>query len=301
MTVREETPGMDVDVVAARYGVEPAGVRELAGGVASRVFELGNDLVLRVPRAAEFEGDLRKEVAVIPIARRAGVRTPAIVEFDESRALIDAPYVVMERVYGNELEATTDGRPEVWEELGSQLARLHRTHQQPIAGVLADDGGGDPREVVDELAGRGYLDRSTAYWLIGWFERLGDRFDRDAPVVLLHGDVAPQNLLVSEGGEYEALIDWGDAAWGPRGMEFAKLPLERVALVLPSYRETQESDQNGELEAAALWYHLSWGLSALPREPRTDQRHWTAPPASRLLGVLRFFASTPPSPWADLT
>src|SRR5688500_15232952 len=130
MTVREETAGMDVDVVAARYGVEPAGVRQLAGGVASRVLELGNDLVLRVPRAAEFEGDLRKEVDVIPIARRAGVRTPAIVEFDESRALIDAPYVVMERVHGNELEATTDGRPEVWEELGSQLARLHRTHQQ---------------------------------------------------------------------------------------------------------------------------------------------------------------------------
>lgn len=311
MRVREQTPGMDVDVVAARYGVEPAGVREMAGGVANRVFELGDDLVLRIPRAVEFEGDLRKEVAVIPVARQAGVRTPAVVEFDESRALIDAPHLVMERVHGNELGATAVGwtggcsrsgaGPEVWEELGRQLAGLHRTHRQPIAGVPADDGGGDPREMVDELGGRGYLDRSTAYWLIGWFERLDDKFDRDAPAVLLHGDVAPQNLLVSEVGEYEALIDWGDAAWGPRGMEFAKLPLEQVALVLPSYRKTQESNQDGELEAAALWYHLSWGLSALPREPRTDQRHWTAPPASRLLGVLRFFASAPPSPWAELT
>jgi aminoglycoside phosphotransferase (APT) family kinase protein len=155
--------------------------------------------------------------------------------------------------------------------------------------------------VVDELAGRGYLDRSTAYWLIGWFERLADKFDRDAPVVLLHGDVAPQNLLIGSAGGYEALIDWGDAVWGPRGMEFAKLPLERVASVLPSYREALESNQADDLEAAALWYHLSWGLAALPREPRPDQRHWTAPPAGRLLGVLRFFASGPPSPWADLT
>lgn len=72
---------------------------------------------------------------MIPIARRAGVRTPAIVEFDESRALIDAPYVVMERVHGNELEATPRttiamGRSDVDQEGGS-LALI-----DPVSAVI---------------------------------------------------------------------------------------------------------------------------------------------------------------------
>jgi hypothetical protein len=94
----------------------------------------------------------------------------------------------------------------------------------------------------------------------------------------------------------QTIIDWGDAAWGPPGMEFAKLPLEQVAATLPSYRTTEG------IEAAALWFHLSWGVSGIPRPPRPNERHWTAPPVSRLLGVLRFFASgIAPESWRRLT
>jgi hygromycin-B 7''-O-kinase len=52
--------------------------------------------------------------------------------------------------------------------------------------------------------------------------------------------------------------------------------------------------------ARVLWYHLSWALHGAPKEPRTDERTWTAPPLSRLLEVLRFFAQSPPEPWASL-
>ena len=38
----------------------------------------------------------------------------------------------------------------------------------------------------------------------------------------------------------------------------------------------------------------------IPKPPRPNERHWTAPPASRLLGVLRFFAAGPPEPWSRL-
>lgn len=130
---------------------------------------------------------------------------------------------------------------------------------------------------------------------------LRGRFDERSPNVLLHGDLAPQNLMVDEAGRFVALVDWGDAAWGPRGMEFAKLRLEDVARVLPAYREVADVRfETGELEAAVLWFHLQWGLSNLTGPPRTGQRHWTATPGSRVLGVLRFLASDPPEPWDGL-
>ena len=55
------------------------------------------------------------------------------------------------------------------------------------------------------------------------------------------------------------------------------------------------------MAAAALWFHLHWGLGKLTATPWPNQRHWTAPPASRILGLLRFFTTTPPAPWPGLT
>ncbi|GAA1588436.1 hypothetical protein GCM10009789_47460 [Kribbella sancticallisti] len=281
--------------LADRYGVRLEAVREVPGGVANRAYLLGDELFLRIPRSPAFERDLRKEAAVIPVARAAGVRTPAIVEFDASRRLLAAPYMVVERVRGRDLVGREAPEKSFWEEVGRQVALLHAVQPAPLEGVTSDDGGGDPRPTVDRLATEGYLDSGTANWLLGWFDRLAVHIPQDQPHKLLHGDLAPQNLLASDSDNHlEALIDWGDAAWGPPGMEFAKLPLEQVAAALPSYRSTEG------LEAAALWFHLSWGVSAIPKPPQPNQRHWTAPPTSRLLGVLRFFAAGPPAPWSGL-
>ena len=131
---------------------------------------------------------------------------------------------------------------------------------------------------------------------------MSGRFDRSETKVLIHGDVASHNLLAGPDGELRALIDWGDAAKAPRGMDFAKLPLEHVAAILPDYvRHTQYAVREEEVAAAALWFHLDWGLGKLTADPWPGQRHWTAPPGSRVLGLLRFFAAGPPAPWRDLT
>jgi aminoglycoside phosphotransferase (APT) family kinase protein len=282
-----------VAAVARRHGVESRQVVEVAGGVANRGFVLGEALFLRVPRPG-FETDLRKETTVIPIARSAGVLTPAIIEYDESRELIKAPYVLMERVHGAEPTDAPTG-------LAEQLARLHQAQEADIPD-LPQDGWGDPWRTVDDLAERGYLDSGTATWLTGWFTRLGDRFDRAEPTVMIHGDVAAHNFLAAPTGELTALIDWGDAARAPRAMDFAKLPLDHVATILPDYvHHSAYAVPEDELAAAALWFHLAWALGKLPAAPWPGRRHWTAPPASRLLGLLKFFASNPPPPWSTLT
>ncbi|GAA3579064.1 aminoglycoside phosphotransferase family protein [Kribbella ginsengisoli] len=280
----------ELEPLAARFGVPVDAVREVPGGVANRAYLLGDELFLRIPRSAAFEKDLLKESTVIPAAIAAGVRTPAIVEFDATRTLIDKPYMVLERVYGTDLVDGETPPQEFWREVGHQVALIHQA-ERPV-GAPEDDGGGDPRPTVDSLAARGYLDVGIASWLLETFDHLATLIPEQKPV-LLHGDLAQQNLM-ARGGRLEAIIDWGDAAWGPPGMEFAKLTLEQVAATLPSY-----AGEAG-LEASVLWFHLSWGVSGLAKGPQPGQRHWTAPAASRLLGVLRFYASSPPDSWRGL-
>ncbi|TDW90625.1 phosphotransferase family enzyme [Kribbella pratensis] len=372
-----------VAAVARRHGVGPGELKEVAGGVANRGFVLGDELFLRVCRPG-YEADLLKETHVVPAARSVGVLTPAIVEYDDSRRLIAAPYAVMERVHGTE-------PTELPTALAEQLARLHQLKRAPestpnrakpasaesagpesggaeparaesrsaessraesgraepagavssgaessgaepvgaesshaasgcagsgcaesggagggLVGVgllgVVEDGWGDPWRTIDELAERGYVDPGTASWLTGWFTRLAEHIDGSRPNVLIHGDVAAHNLLAGPDGDLRALIDWGDAAWAPPAMDFAKLPLTQVAALLPDYlRHAHSPESEEEFAAAVLWFHLFWALAKLPAAPWPGQRHWTAPTTSRLLNILHFFTTSPPAPWSGLT
>lgn len=142
--------------------------------------------------------------------------------------------------------------------------------------------------------------RPRSSWLDGWLTRLAARLPADPPRALVHGDIAPQNLLEA-GGRLTGIVDWGDAAWADPAIDFAKMPLTEIPAMLEGY--TGPWGYHGDGWAARiLWYHVSWALGRLTDPaPNPGERHWTAPPAARLLGLLRFFASGPPEPWASLT
>lgn len=322
---RDGQPGAALARIAARHGVDPEKVLPLVSGVANRVWLLGPELVVRVPRTPAYAADLLKEAAVIPVARGAGVRTPALVTFDDSCTDVDVPYLVLERVPGVDLAesgSVGDGEAEgVFREVGRELARLHRvTPEGGPAGVPVeyDPDAGAPHRLVDGLLADGMLDAEAARWLRGWFDRLAERIPGAASRVLVHGDIAPQNLLVTPGRGPGApvlspvlsgIVDWGDAMWADPAVEFAKTPLWGIPAMLDGYREggaARSYDVHGShdsyaWEARVLRYHLTWALSRLKNPaPVVGERHWTAPPAARLLGILRFFASSPPAPWPAL-
>ncbi|MER5182255.1 aminoglycoside phosphotransferase family protein [Streptomyces sp. NPDC002896] len=309
--------------VARRHQVPSREVRALPSGGANHVYRLGDSLVLRIPRSSSFVADLRKEVKVIPVARAAGVRTPAVVEFDDSGSLADVPYVVLEHVPGvdlAELRLSPSERESVYRQVGRELARLHRValadqdqEQEPgnVGVVPVEDDGEDPRELVARLRAGGMIDAGAQEWLVGWLDRLSSHLQGTSPHVLLHGDIAPQNIMVSpDSADLGGLVDWGDAVWADPAVEFAKTPLADVVTMLKGYRE-----ENGEepsagsadnagfaWEARILRHHLVWSLGRLVNPAANPgERHWTAPPASRLLGLLRFYASAPEKPWRDLT
>lgn len=304
-----EDPSPEVlAAIAQRHRVPVERIVPVASGEANRVYLLGDELVLRIPRTVDFVADLCKEARVIPVARRAGIRTPAVITFDDTRSLLDVPYMVVERVRGVDLaqvELPLHRTARALRELGRELAKLHAVTAATVGdllGVPVDAGGGDPREVVARLATEGYIDTESARWLSGWFDRLEERSPAAAPRVLLHGDVALRNVLVDDGtGQLRGLIDWGDVAWADPAMEFAKLPLEHVSFVLEGYREESGAalgTDDASWEARAIWYHLSWGLAGLASP---GERHWNAPAANRLLGVIRFLADRPPEPWSSLS
>ncbi|MGW2153933.1 phosphotransferase family protein [Nonomuraea sp. NPDC001699] len=304
-----ETSDATLAAIAGLLGTTAEHVRPLPQGVANQVFLLGDDLVLRVPRAEQFLPDLVKEAAVIPYALRAGVRTPEIVAFDDTCSAVDVPYMVLTRTRGMDLarlELSDADTERLHRQVGRELGRLHRLTPDTapaLAGVPADDGAADPWALTDGLAEDGWIDAETARWLTGWLDRLSAHLPPTAPTVLIHGDIAPQNLLVApETAQLNGIVDWGDAEWADPAADFAKMPLTGVPAMLDGYRRETGQESSTTWEARVLWCHLTWALGRLKDPvPRPGERHWTAPPASRLLGLLRFFASAPPAPWADLS
>ncbi len=96
--------------------------------MANRIYAT-QDVVFRV--AADHEDaivDAYTESVARPVARRAGVRTPALIAFDNSKTLVERPFSLWELVQGETFglaNLTDETRREVWREVGEQLAQLH--------------------------------------------------------------------------------------------------------------------------------------------------------------------------------
>src|SRR5688572_13851756 len=74
-------------------------------GMINAVYAFGPNLVLRVPRNHPGHvAQLQRERAAVPAARAAGVRTPTLVAFDDSREILPVPYAIYERVAGTPFE-----------------------------------------------------------------------------------------------------------------------------------------------------------------------------------------------------
>ena len=74
-----------------------------ATGLANRIYAT-KDVVIRVAREhPEALRDARTESIAAPVAYGAGVLTPRLLVFDESKELLDRPYSIWERVKGQTL------------------------------------------------------------------------------------------------------------------------------------------------------------------------------------------------------
>ncbi len=286
--------------IASRHGA--SAVSPISSvGIFNAVYLLGDDLILRIPRDhPNFIAAAYREATAVPVARAAGVRTPDLVTFDDSRDLLPVPYLVYERVHGATL-GTLDLEPSntctVWRALGRDLAQLHSG--VPADGPIVGQQGEileDPRTLPEELAESGHFSTVEARWLRRWLDDLAPMVLAPMPERFLHGDVQATNVMVRSGSlEYLALIDWGASGWGDPAWDFAGFPLRAVPWVMEGYREVAPTDDE-TFEARILWRHLQLSLWLLGREPQPG-RSWAERPVGMLLEVLRFFLENPGERW----
>jgi len=297
-----------VRMIAERHGLGVRAFSRLPSiGVFNAIYLLGDDLILRVPRNdPHFIAALEKEATAVPAARAAGVHTPPLVAFDDSRTLLPVPYTVYERVHGDTLEllgldpVTT---PAVYRALGRDLARLH-------SGVKPDGPAGhlgppnlpqdDPDSLPEQLAVAGYFSAGEAQWLDRWLSRLVPLLQEPQAQRFLHGDTQATNILVHPKSlDYLALIDWGGCGWSDPALDFSGMPLRAVPDVLAGYREVAALPDDDTAEARILRYHVHFALVTMRNAPQ-PLRSWGERPLSYLLDTMRFVLDAPGPRWAAL-
>ncbi|GAB3662433.1 phosphotransferase family protein [Glycomyces tarimensis] len=298
------TPGLEpaaLGALAARFEVAPEAIRAAPNqGVANHTYLLGDELVLRVARAG-LEDDLRKEAQVIPAVTALGIRTPAMVAFEEGRA---GPFMVVRRAEGIVPRTPERHTGSPWarsyQELGVQLAVLHagdvRAGSFPAVPVEPD---ADPRPGIVKLVGDGYLGEEVASWVCGWLDRIEAHRPASPARCLIHGDASPTNLLVDPDTlALNALLDWGDAMFADPAVEFAELPLRAVPYALEGYLGADvDGDELLRWAARILWHHLVWAVFRLATDTEPGAPHWPAQRGNRILEITRFFLERPSFPW----
>jgi aminoglycoside phosphotransferase (APT) family kinase protein len=292
--------------IAGRHGAAAADVTPMPEvGIFNRIFALGPRLVLRVPRDhPAFTGAARKEALAVPAARAAGVRTPDLVDFDDTLEILPVPYTVFERVDADTLGLLAlDPALEAaaWRGLGSDLARLHGAvrREGPVA-ALELEGLPDPRGLPAEFAERGYFAAPEARWLEGWLSLLAAASGAGVEDRFLHGDTQATNVMVGrEGRPYVAVIDWGASGWGDPAKDFLGMPLRAVPAALAGYREVGPLGGDDTAEARILWTQLQVALFTLTRGPQPG-KSWGERPLGYLLDILRFLLETEDERWRAL-
>src|SRR5262249_24192828 len=191
-----------LDAIVTRHGLGPATWSPLPEvGIFNAIYALGHEYVLRVPRNhPHFIATARKEAIAVPAARAAGVRTPMIVVFDDSRELLPVRYTIYERIHGATLgllDREPGETPDAWRALGRDLARLHAgvAEEGPIANIETE-AIPDPRSWPAALAEQGYFTSMEARWLAGWLDRLALSALAPAPRRFVNNDVQATNVMV---------------------------------------------------------------------------------------------------------
>ena len=219
-------------------------------GMANWVYALDGDYVLRVSRPLQMaEEDVRTEVVAVPVAVAAGIRTPQLLVFDDSRTEIETPFTIYQRVPGTPEGATTlppAARAAVHRELGREMAAIHHriTACDDPRGWLEGAHSSDYHRDLDATLRAGALDPDAARWAKALFHRLTPGIEAAAQTSqrFLHGDLLPMNVMVHDAA-FAAVIDWGDAGWGDPARDFWGIHPELTDEVVAGYREVAPLDE----------------------------------------------------------
>jgi aminoglycoside phosphotransferase (APT) family kinase protein len=250
-----------IDAMFARHGASGPWEELPSTGVANRIFAT-KDVVLRVATDhPEAVPDARTESVAAPVAYAAGILTPRLIAFDDTRTLVGRPFSLWERVHGETLGAThlsPHAIAEVWRAVGAELAKLHSRVQEVVDpnGYLDQPGRNqDVGAVLERLVVAHKITAEAAQRI----ERLARECQVSATEVeprFIHDDIHPMNIMCSNTGELRAILDWGDAGWGDPALDFAAMPLEAIGSAMDGYEAETSGSLSTPVVARVAWYKL---------------------------------------------
>jgi len=273
-----------IDAMFARHGVPGRWEVLPSTGLANRIFAT-RDVVLRVATDhPDGVVDARTESVAAPVARAAGVLTPRLITFDDSRTLVERPFSLWERVHGETLGLTSLSSRQaanVWRGVGRELARLHlrvRECADPEGYLDEPRRDQDVDAAVKRLVDAKKIDIKAAQRVERLTEDLRSYIATGIGTRFIHDDIHPMNLMCSADGELLAIIDWGDAGWGDPTLDFVRIPFDTIRSTLEGY-ETEAPGLLGAFpEARIAWnklidaIHDFWDTSERPLDLEALQR-----------------------------
>ncbi|MET8540906.1 aminoglycoside phosphotransferase family protein [Kitasatospora sp. NPDC004799] len=253
--------------------LSPAGA-----GTDNRMYRLGDQLLMRLPRTPDNAAAVRKEQTWLPrLAPHLPCRVPEPVHHGTPNSAFPLAWSVYRWIDGEE---AGPGSVDDWPAFGTDLAAVVRSlHAVPLMGATRQGelswyrGGG--LRACDQWVGRRFDECGAIEGLDLDVERLR-RLWRSALAlpepsgrqVWLHGDLKPSNLLVRQ-GRLHAVIDFGSLSVGFPDAEHAPLwdlpPAAREA-----YRDAMGLDDVTWLRARA--WAVAVAVSGVPYYWRTYPR-----------------------------
>lgn len=262
-----------VDAMFARHGVSGPWEPLPSLGLANRIFATC-DVVLRVATDhPDGVVDARTESVAAPVARAAGVLTPQLIAFDDTRTLVDRPFSLWERVHGETLGLTKLTRPQmtdVWRSVGRELAKLHlRVLECADPNGYLDQPARDQDigAVLSRLVDAGRVDIDMARRIERMAEELHPRLTEVIDTRFIHNDVHPMNVMCSSSGALLAIIDWGDAGWGDPSLDFTAIPFDDIPSALEGYEAEAPGRLGRDPKARFAWNKLLDAMDDLWETP----------------------------------
>ncbi|HKN98224.1 MAG TPA: phosphotransferase [Pseudonocardiaceae bacterium] len=243
-----------------------ATVQLIPGGWGSFTFLVGGDHILRFARNADVAAAHRREAALLPkLAAGVSFRVPEpdfFGSWGEGRTCIGYPLIE-----GRGL-TEADG----WRALAGVLRELHSFPVEVArsvldrAGTVAEWRSGYRTLWADvESLVLPALDADLAGAVAAEFAAVLAG-DWDFQPVLVHGDLAPEHVLVDDSGRVVGLIDFEDAAVGDPAIDFAGLlPLlgaDRLDQLIADYGRPVDSERLRHYWRLAPVHDLRFGLTS---------------------------------------
>lgn len=243
----------------------------------NRTFHLGGEMTVRLPSGQDYVPQIEKEAKWLPfLSRHLLLPISHPIAQGKPTPYYPFPWSINRYLKGEPLtEISVCDQSRIAEELAAFLRELQRipTEGAPAAGAHNFYRGASPDvyggQVEDSLRELKSVLPADKIWEI-WKQAISSRWDK--PSVWLHGDIAPGNLLVHNGGLC-GVIDFGTMGVGDPACDYAMAWTYFNGKSRKIFLQGLDSDAINRARGWALWkalltYHA-------PDAPVADNAQYT--------------------------